>query len=66
MEQGINSTCQCEDDLHHGEACGHPASSFQMTGGEPVSVCACCAHHQHMTTQRTPVPDAEKEKCAAR
>ncbi len=42
------------------------ASSFQMTGGEPVSVCACCAKHQHMTPNRTPVPDAEQKACAAR
>ncbi len=65
MDHFTTSGCQCEDELHHGRECLHPAKSFQMTGGEPVSVCACCAKHKHMTLQHTSVPEAEQKACAS-
>ncbi len=66
MEHLNTSRCQCEDAFHLGEECTHTAMSLLPTGGEPIALCACCAHHKHMTPQRTAVPDAEREVCADR
>ncbi len=67
VPQSEKSRCECEDRFHLGKECLHAAVGFRTTGvGEPVAMCACCLQHKHMTPQRTPVPDAEQEACAAR
>ncbi len=59
-------TCECQDRFHDGRECPHRVASYRLIGREPVGLCPCCAHRKHMTPQRTPVPNAEKEACAAR